>query len=463
MKTITKNIISPDLVFTDLENRIFDRHDLCNLIDRWKYLLVSKGAKRGNSLGVSMVHMDANHVAILFAAAELGLKLVILDKPVVEETIHRTKAALFSPIDFHIICKYMRALPIYMKMSEKYCIHNISDNEIDQVFDTYEQIDCMPGDSYLQAASSGSTGEPTPYEYSHEECYDLIYRLANVLKYEQTSRVCHTRNMNHVSAMLVGILPMFVACDNHFVFNIYHDARDFPKFINENKIDRVFIGSEFVMRDLVNNAREQNIRFDTTVIATISGFPLSSKYIDYCRDLNMEIMSHIGAVGIGIVVVNNHITENSIHEDNLLGVLPDDFYQLQLINGKCWVSCKTDNYATQRLLEDDLRYENGKWYYDGRSARNPLEDEIREVLNKNCNIYLNYLVIWDSDPVEIPDKYKHLSVYYLSKELWTTETKVNAYQLRSYLDLQEELKSKGLPLSIQPSMKESAAAMKNTA
>lgn len=462
MKVITKHIISDGFTLDDSWS-ITTRDELCELIDRWKYLFVSKGAKRGNSLGVSMLMVDANHIAVLFAAAELGLSLAILDKPVVEETINRTKAAIFGGIDFHVACKYAKTQPNYLKMLDRYVTHNIWEDEIDQVTETYREIHCQPDDVYLISTSSGTTGKPKTDIFSHKRSIDLLLRNVDIFKYEKTSKVCHTRNMNHVSSMLIGLMPTFYACDKHYFFNIYGNPENFPRYIKDNQIDRVFIGSEFVVRDLVKNATQQNIRFDTTVFGSISGFPLPASYVDYCRDLNMELFSHIGSAGVGVVILLNHMTANTIHEENLLGVTPDDYYRLELENGITWVSSKFDNYATRNIQEDHLLCENGKWYYNGRTSKNPLEDEIRDALGKNCNTYHDFLVIWDSDPIDIPEKFRHLKTYYLNKELWTTETKVNTYQLMGYLELQEELKAKGLPLSIEPKMKESLAAMKNTA
>jgi hypothetical protein len=148
MDVITKHIISDGFTLDDSWS-ITTREELCELIDRWKYLFVSKGAKRGDSLGVSMLMVDANHIAVLFAAAELGLSLAILDKPVVEETINRTKAAIFGGIDFHVACKYAKTQPNYLKMLDRYVTHNIWEDEINQVTETYREIHCQPEDTYL--------------------------------------------------------------------------------------------------------------------------------------------------------------------------------------------------------------------------------------------------------------------------------------------------------------------------
>ena len=106
---ITRDILLDNFSFIDTNTSTsVNKETLSDLIDRWKYLLVSRGAKRGDSLGIAFVMVDADHLALLFAAAELGMCLLVLDKPVVEESIDRTRAAIFAPIDFLVIDTYVR-------------------------------------------------------------------------------------------------------------------------------------------------------------------------------------------------------------------------------------------------------------------------------------------------------------------------------------------------------------------
>ena len=122
---INKNILTENFSYEDEKGNVVSREEMCSLIDRWKYLLVERGAKRGDSLGISLVMVSPNHLALIFAAGELAMRLVLLDKPAAVETIDRTKAAVFDPIDFHVVDEYLAKSEPYMEMVNRYCKMNI--------------------------------------------------------------------------------------------------------------------------------------------------------------------------------------------------------------------------------------------------------------------------------------------------------------------------------------------------
>jgi hypothetical protein len=455
---ITKDLILDNFNFVDASDRIITKSIIIELVERWKHLLVSRGAKRGDTLALAFIMLDDNHIALLFAAAELGMCLLILDKPVVKETIDKTRAAVFSPIDFVVVDRHAREWRDHNEMINRYCNNVILVEEIDTVTDRFTEIWGTADDNFIGASSSGTTGEPVPAYYTQKKCLIHAERCARIFKYDKDTIVGHSRNMHHVSSMLIVILPSLLSVEKHYYYNIYSDLDGFASFIREKQIDRVFIGSEFVIKAFVRAAKDNNIKFDKTVIGSISGFTVPEDYIEYCNLLNMEIMSHIGAVGVAVAPVINHVTKDSVYKPNWLGKQPDDFYKIELIDNTVRLRSPEDDYQTSYLLEDHVEIIDGEWFHLGRISKNPLEDEIRDALGKDCNIYIDYLVIWDSDPIDIPEKYQHLKVYYLNKELWTTETKVNAYQLRGFLDIQQARRESGL-ITVEPTIKESAVGI----
>lgn len=421
---INKNILTENFSYEDEKGNVVSREEMCTLIDRWKYLLVERGAKRGDSLGISLVMVSPNHLALVIAAGELAMKLILLDKPAAMETIDRTKAAVFDPIDFHVIDDYLAASEPYMEMVNRYCKQNIFENEIDAVTCTIEEDFGSPNDIYLCGSSSGTTSKPKPVYFTQHDCFELSERNIKVFKFEQNSVVCHTRNMHHVSCMMTFLLPALMISDRHYYYNIYDVMSGFPAFIKEKKIDRVFFGSPFVVRDLVKYSVGP---FDVPVLINLSGFTIPAEYIEYCEFFNVEFLSHFGSVDTGIPLLLNHVTKDSKFEENWLGVEPDDYYRIiqddvVRVEGP-WVG--------YRILEDRLKFKNGKWYHEGRVDVDPVEKACKRLLKKDLSVYGNNLIIWnDSEGVEVPG----MTVHYLSKEQWTTETKVNVYQLLGYLE-----------------------------
>lgn len=432
---ITKDIILDTFEFIDVDtgNPPVNKQMLSDLIDRWKYLLVNRGARRGNSLALAFTMVDANHLALLFAAAELGMCVLILDKPVVRETIDRTRAAVFAPMDFLIYDKYIREDPLRVEAFNRYSKTIIYDEEIDEVTEKFTEIWAQPEDPYIGTSSSGTTGAPVPYYYSQKLCYMQTYRCAKLFKYEEDSVVCHTRNMHHLSSMMIGILPALAATSKHYFYNIYNPAglEGFADFIKEHSVDRAFIGSEWVIKGFVKAATERGIRFDKTLIGSMSGFTIPKEYIEYCDLLNMEIMSHIGAVGVAAAPVINHVTKDSVYEPNWLGKVPDDFYQIEVIDGIPHIRSREDDFSTLRILEDRVEVVGDKWYHLGRTSMDPVEEVLRKVTGKDLNVYGNHIVFWEDCDFSRDCTYH---VHHLDKELWTTETKVNVYQLLGYLE-----------------------------
>ena len=433
---ITRDILLDNFSFIDTNTSTsVNKETLSDLIDRWKYLLVSRGAKRGDSLGIAFVMVDADHLALLFAAAELGMCLLVLDKPVVEESIDRTRAAIFAPIDFLVIDMYVRKWPHYVKMVELYCNNIINVEEITTVTEKFTEFWGRPEDNYIGGSSSGTTGRPVPAYYTQEQSLLHAERCVRIFQYERDSVVCHTRNMHHVSSMLIGILPSLMSIEKHYFYNIYSDFDGFAEFIRDNNIDRAFIGSEWVIEGFVRAAMERGVRFNKTLLGSISGFTIPEEYVEYCRILNMELMSHLGAVGVAISPIVNHVTKDSVYKPNWLGKTTDDYYKIDVRDNIAYISSPETNYEQEIILQDYVSVVDGEWFHHGRLGDVPLvESEIKRLFGVDCNAYEDYLIIWNSDPIDIPEEFSDWKVFYLDKETWTTETKVNVYQLLGYLE-----------------------------
>ena len=88
------NILGRDCIRDDI---IFDNHTkdtICFTINRIKNLLRDAGATKGDLVTISIMRVSMEHVASLFACAEMGLKIIILDSPATIESLPFTKLAL---------------------------------------------------------------------------------------------------------------------------------------------------------------------------------------------------------------------------------------------------------------------------------------------------------------------------------------------------------------------------------
>ena len=93
---ITREIINPNILY---DNK-FDLDHIYSLINRWKQLFYRQGASKGDLVAISILNVNHWHVSAIFACAELGLRILLLDSPAKKESLPFTKLARFGPARF---------------------------------------------------------------------------------------------------------------------------------------------------------------------------------------------------------------------------------------------------------------------------------------------------------------------------------------------------------------------------
>ncbi len=78
---ISRHMISDNFVGLPLhKGQQYSKNDLISKIDLWKYILKYKcSAQAGESILIGMQILNIDYLAVCFAAAELSLKVVIVD------------------------------------------------------------------------------------------------------------------------------------------------------------------------------------------------------------------------------------------------------------------------------------------------------------------------------------------------------------------------------------------------
>lgn len=71
-------------------------------INKVKNLLRDAGAVKGDLVTISILVVNDLHIASIFACAEMGLRIIILDSPATLESLPYTKLALHGPSKFYI-------------------------------------------------------------------------------------------------------------------------------------------------------------------------------------------------------------------------------------------------------------------------------------------------------------------------------------------------------------------------
>jgi hypothetical protein len=431
---ITRDIIRKDITYEGS-----NYSEICSHINRWKNLFRSKGAKKDNLVALAILEMNINHISAIFAIAEMGMKLLVIDKPVTEQTLHMTKMAIFGPVDFALECDVARNSPLHHEMVMAYSKHVIHESEYDSFLDDAESdIECKPTDQFLLASTSGTTSRSKPIWFTHEEIYKISQRNIEVFKFESESRVLHTRNMHHASSLLTFLLPALMKSKNHYFAYMFANPTSFLSICEEeiipHKIDRLLCGNMFDVAKLIESLNNVGGSIPNKILINISGFTVTKVLVDYVKKYNIEFMSHYGSIDTGIPLLLNHITTDYVFEPSRLGVQPDDFYTMETHDGFTEITCSM--WDSSRIIQDNLEKRDGAWYYGGRLDRDPIENFVSSITSEYTFVIIDdsrHLVLWEEIDSSKFDNLAIADIHYLDKETFTVDTKINMDQLREYL------------------------------
>lgn len=218
---ITRDWINDDIALTTTKS--YSKNDLIGMINYWKHRLLNEGASYGDKIGIAIPSMEVSHIAISFAAYELGLRQVILPKPIIEQECKNPKCNSHLPLDFFVYC-----LPHdqTFEIAKNHYIRNSKISiEIPSSFDEQSQIEtkvlCNENTDILLCTSSGTTGDPKLISQTHKFFFDLCSFNWSVLGFSNESKILHLSSFNHGSSLGVFYLPTLHVCKEHF---FYFDA-----------------------------------------------------------------------------------------------------------------------------------------------------------------------------------------------------------------------------------------------
>lgn len=449
MPVINRHIINPDITYEGLS-----RDDLFILINKWKRLLVYKyGVERGNVVSLAIMTVNPNHIACLFAIAELGAKILVITKPIAPETLHATKMGIFGPVDLTITQRFNEG-DLHNEMFRRYSKQICYEEEIETVI---SEDDVTPNymiegsDEFIFASTSGTTGNSKPVMFTHNEAYQISKRNINVFGYTKDSVFQHTTNMHHASSMLTSLFPSLMACDTHYygsialgphIISSYLPKEFVEKCLIERGVDNLLFSNMLIVNLLILGLNSTTQKFTKKLTINVSGFTVPERCYRMTKDYPIEFVSHYGSIDTGIPLLVNRVTSETEFDDKFLGVQPDDFYT---IDGDK-IACSLWNEP--RNMPDDVDNVNGRYYYKGRREDPAIDQELLDMFDEQFEDYSivyvgdkKILVLWDKEgPVFdfhkertfLPVIFQH--IVHLPKQDFIVDTKVSMEQLRAYLE-----------------------------
>jgi hypothetical protein len=444
-------------------------------INLWKYILKYKcNAQKGESILIGMQVLNIDYLAVCFAAAELSLKIVIVDYTRNDEfedlEYFDPKTKILSPIDIFlhdiskekfIECpKELTKFTFFSNCSLRtYSTRDDINFEILNVndFNLATNIFPAPSDIMMRCTSSGTTGTPKIVEHTHEFLSKISYRNSHKF----SGNCVHIKNLNHGSSLAVYLLPTLIS--DNITSHLFYDLDEtdlFDIFVNEiskfrNTLEYIIFPYPSMIDEFIDASIRNNIDWPILNIQTLSYIQDKPKAA-IKNNIFKSITSIFGSNETSGPVFEAYIDINSIEQDSQQFTKPDNFYTIKLQEtGLLSVTLPVYN---SEIITNDIFEKNDNYYtHKGRSDLVKIDGEILDIkiindLNlKNKELYIItdtvknclYLAFWNNTNAQLEHTYndffknnfKKVSIKktaILDKNKFFTGIKIDNEMLREY-------------------------------
>ena len=357
------------------------KEELIHEIKKWKMLFRENyNVRKGEIVAISILDVTHYHLSCLLACAELGLKVFIIDAPATKESLPYTKLALHGPADYCVHHEFMGDElydGLHGQMIREYSKELIDTREL--VFKEPKDFeipdDISEDDIFMISSTSGSTKPSRKIEFTHKEVYEMSRRNIDIFKFKPETKVLHTKNMHHASAMICTLLPSIMVSEYHRSFTLpqnldwISDVNILKQMISNEQYRinskggyHMTVPNQMILEFLLKSVFPS---FKNKTIISMCGFTLPEEYVDIAKTFNLEFISHYGSIDTGIPLLVNYLDENTEYRSDCLGVPPDDFFNIQVSpTTNASVGCQM--WSEDRILDDILYVEDNLYFLKGR-------------------------------------------------------------------------------------------------
>jgi len=402
-KVISREWLHDDFkLYTNSSSDYFSRNELIILIDKWKvFLKASLGVKPGLTIGLCTSIMDHRYFSLFFAAAELGLKFVVFQRPEIDSDLENYKLTIFKPIDYIVYDDLNNNNILIKKFIDEFSVVQFSINAVDSIIDISEStnvndIQANNDSELLLTTSSGTTDKPKVISHTHEFFYDLCKRNVDVMEFKSEDRILHIRNLHHGSSLGIFFLPSLYACKHHFSSNYQnHNLEEVIAALDEYNITKLSVPYNSVIDYIINS----NKKFKDLTIFNLSF--LQEEWIQACRDEKIkQIVSIFGCNETSGPIFTPSINKNTTNfNPRNLGPLTDKYYNTKIENNTLHVYLST--YNKWSLTGDTFSIDNGDYIFKGKDQIIRINDILikTEEIKKIASEYINeeHIIIFDQE------------------------------------------------------------------
>lgn len=417
---ITRNLISNNFIATTLVENFFDKSltktkkfsksKLVSKINLWKYVLTHRcNAIAGESILIGFCNIDIDYLAVCFAAAELSLKIVIVDYSRADEfkdiDFFDPKTKLLSPIDI-----FLYDVPNQFLSLNETKRHNFFANCSNRSYSIVNDIDYTvnrqhyrqarkilpnPTDIVMRCTSSGTTGTPKIIEHTHEFLYKISIR--NVKKF--LGKCVHIANLNHGSSLAVYLLPALASNNvtEHLLYS-YSPLEDFVDGLVAYKdtLEFVMFPYPYMIENFINSSNTRNIKWPNLNVQTLSYIQDTAK--DAIKNNTFKsITSIFGSNETSGPVFEAIIDKSNTDQESNVFIKGDNFYQITFYENNL-IGITLPVYNTEIITNDVFEQVNEKYIHRGRTDLIKINGEIVDIklVNSINAKYENFYLVTDA-------------------------------------------------------------------
>ncbi len=304
-------------------------------IDYWKHQLICKGVKPGDKIGIAIALMDDKYLGCIFACFELGLKIVILLKPLNKDQIYQPKYNAHFPLDVLIVDieDFIPEFSMSFFKNNSKLVIRIKDCNFNDI--KIHNFSPNIADVCLLCTSSGSTGNPKKIEHTHEFFYNLCSVNWKSLGFQENDNVLHSYSFQHGSALGIYFLPSLYACKNHYFYcgvNVESDKGwdDLISFCIENNITKMHSIYATETENIISAIRRSDKGLPDLTIMVLSF--INPEWISIIKEGKLKkIISVFGTSESSGPLFLSYVDQNTKHFDPRFFNHPiEDFYKISL-------------------------------------------------------------------------------------------------------------------------------------
>jgi len=416
---ITREIINKNIRFHDvlvdlngeIDVKSYTYNHLSEMIDRYKNLLFANGARPGCSAVVGE-QISLSQTAFVFACAELGVNITIIDQPHGKNP----KPNTYVPGSISTKLKLMLPITYLLSVDRDYTVTNdktrilmdvckrtILADEFPANIEPNDKILAKPDSIFLRCTSSGTTDTPKVLEHTHEFMSDLIKRNSKMF-YGKMGVIA---NLNHGSSPATFFLPGLVS-EN--VTDLYHMQANIPNKLSsalarlrEQDVDINHV--MFPYSSMIDEFLSYDGNNGECILYTLS--VIKKEWVEHTKTKKIkDVISIFGTNETSGTVMINQATDHDFSENTYKKL--DDFYGIH-ITEKNELEVGMPIYNKRVPTGDAFVKHGDKFLHLGRSNLyriNDLELDVNKytaMLKKECdgdiivdtNKNSIYIVLWD--------------------------------------------------------------------